>query len=147
MNLDFKDFDKEEKLYLKKLDIIKREISIIGSKKSRKFKPYQKKMINFINGKTHEVTFEIRGKIIILRKGDNIKGFKHILRKHYKNDLETMDILNLPIFFKNAIELNEQGVSNNSLTVYSNLKNQKEHRLIINEIHKDRLVVTTYRKI
>ena len=57
-----------------------------------------------------------------------------------------MDILNLPILFKNAMKLNEQGVSNNSLTVYFNLKNQKEHRLVINEISENRLVVTTYRK-
>ena len=49
-------------------------------------------MIEFINGK---VEFKVNDKIILLRMGDDNKGFRHILQKHYNpNDLQTMDILN-----------------------------------------------------
>ena len=89
-------------------------------------------MIEFINGK---VEFKVNDKIILLRMGDDNKGFRHILQKHYNpNDLQTMDILNLPILFKNALKLNEVGVSNNELSTYKMLKNQKELILVTNEI-------------
>jgi len=58
-----------------------------------------------------------------------------------------MDILDLPVLFKQAIELTNNGVSNNALTVYMNISNQRRHKLIINEINSDKLVVTAYRKI
>jgi predicted oxidoreductase len=57
-----------------------------------------------------------------------------------------MDILNLPILFKNALKLNEVGVSNNELSTYKMLKNQKELILVTNEIYKNKLVMTSYRK-
>jgi hypothetical protein len=134
-------------IYSEKLAILKREISIISGKKKKKFKRYQKDMIEFIHSRIEKVEFELQGKTIVLEKGDSKKGFIHILEKHYhQNDLETMDILNLPIMFKNALQLINQGISNNALTVYKKLGQQKEHRLVINEITKEKLVVTTYRK-
>lgn len=134
--------------YAQKLQQLKHEISIIGKKIKGNFKSHQKKMIKFINGVTNKVEFEVLGKTIILEKGDSKKGFKHILEKHYgPNDLETMDILNLPMMFKkDAIKMANHGVSNNALTAYKRLKNQKEHRLIVDETKSNKLVVTTYRK-
>ncbi len=119
-------------IYSENLAKIKKEIKIIESKKNTKFKKYQQDMIEFINGK---VEFKVNDKIILLRMGDDNKGFRHILQKHYNpNDLQTMDILNLPILFKNALKLNEVGVSNNELSTYKMLKNQKELILVTNEI-------------
>lgn len=104
-------------------------------------------MINFIHRIITNVEFTVRGKTILLEMGDEKKGFRHILERHYNpNDLETMDILNLPIIFKNALELNEIGITNNQLTVYKMEKNQKDLRLVTNEIKDDKLVVTSYRK-
>ncbi len=134
--------------YSEKLAKLKREIAAISNKKSKKFKPYQKQMIKFIHREIAKVEFELQGKTIVLEMGDDNKGFRHILEEHYKlHDLETMDILNLPIMFKNAIKLVNHGVSNTALTVYRRLQNQKEHRLVINEITDDKLVVTAYRKV
>jgi hypothetical protein len=133
--------------YSEQLGRLKKEISIIQSKKKVKFKKHQKDMINFIHKIIVNVEFKVGEKTIILEMGDEKKGFRHILEKHYnQNDLETMDILNLPIIFKNALELNEVGVSNNELTVYKMQKNQKDLRLVTNEIKDDKLVVTSYRK-
>ncbi len=135
-------------LYSEKLAKLKREIAIISDKKgsrkkSKKFKPHQKEMIKFIHKKINKVEFNVQGKTIILEEGDSIKGFRHILEGHYNsNDLETMDILNLPIMFKNAIQLK----SNNALSVYGRLQDQQEHRLIVNEIDNNKLVVTAFRK-
>ncbi len=138
---------KKMSIYSENLAKLKREISIIKDRKKSKFKPYQKKMINFIHSEIEEVEFEVNGKTILLKKGDDKKGFRHILEKHYNsNDLETMDILNLPILFKNALKLSQVGVSNNELTVYKIMKNQKDLRLVTDEINPNKLVVTTYRK-
>ncbi|PHO10320.1 hypothetical protein CPG37_04540 [Malaciobacter canalis] len=139
-------------LYSERLAVLKKEISIIsnkksGRKKSKKFKPHQKEMIKFIHSEITKVEFKVNDKVIILEKGDSKKGFRHILEKHYKpNDLETMDILNLPIIFKEALKLNNEGVSNKALTTYINFKNQKKHKLVVNEITNNKLVVTAYRK-
>jgi len=133
--------------YSEQLGRLKKEISIIQSKKKVKFKKHQKDMINSIHRIITNVEFTVRGKTILLEMGDEKKGFRHILERHYNpNDLETMDILNLPIIFKNALELNEIGITNNQLTVYKMEKNQKDLRLVTNEIKDDKLVVTSYRK-
>ena len=102
-------------LYSERLAHLKREISIISNKKkhlkpSKRFKRHQKQMIDFIHSNIKRVEIQVNHQIIILEKGDSKKGFKHILEKHYKsNDLETMDILNLPIMFKDAIKMAEKG--------------------------------------
>ena len=81
--------------YSQLLDKLKKDISIISAKK-KKFNKNQKIMIKFINGVTKEALFHINGVSIKLVKGDENKGFKHILLKHYhNNDLDTMDILNM----------------------------------------------------
>lgn len=134
-------------IYSEKLAKLKKEIATIESKKTTKFKKHQKDMIKFIHGRIDKVEFEVNGKIIILEMGDEKKGFRHILEKHFNpNDLETMDILNLPIIFKNALQLNQVGVSNNELSVYQMLKSQRDLRLVTNEIDINKLVVTSYKK-
>ena len=104
-------------------------------------------MIKFIHTRIDQVEFTVNSKIVILEMGDDKKGFRHILQKHYApNDLETIDILNLPILFKDSIKLIKDGVSNNELCVYRMLKNQKDLRLITNETKDNKLVVTSYKK-
>jgi len=74
--------------YSEQLGRLKKEISIIQSKKKVKFKKHQKDMINFI----HRI------------------------------------------------------ITNVEFTVYKMEKNQKDLRLVTNEIKDDKLVVTSYRK-
>lgn len=134
--------------YAQKLSKLQKEISEISQKIKGKLKTHQKKMAQFINGKIDKVEFDVLGKTVILERGDEKKGFQHIIENHYApNDLEAIDILNfLDMFKKDAIQMANHGVSNNALTAYARIKNNKEHRLIINETKENKLVVTTYRK-
>ena len=80
-------------------------------------------------------------------KSDDRKGFKHILKKHYvKNDLETIDIINIAEVVQRGIKLSKKGVSNSALTVYMSLKKQKEHRLVLKDMKDDSFVITYYKK-
>lgn len=134
-------------LYSEKLAQLKKELAIILNKKSKKLNATQKSIYLFIQGKSDRVVFTCNDKTIVLMHGDDKKGFRHILEKHYSpNDLEAMDILNMMDICKNGMKLNEKGVSNNELTVYMSLKNQKEHRLVLNEIKENYFVVSAYRK-
>lgn len=116
-------------------------------KKTKKLTPIQKDIYLFIQGKSKKVIFTCRDKTIVLTDGDENKGFRHILEKHYNaNDLGAMDILNMMDICKNGMKLNEEGVSNDVLTVYMSLKNQKEHRLVLKEEKENYFVVTAYKK-
>jgi hypothetical protein len=132
--------------YSELLDKLKKEISVIRKKKN-KFNKHQKIMIDFINGVTDSAIFNINGITIELGKGDDKKGFKHIILKHYhSNDLEAMDILNIIDTYVRGLKLHTIGVGNPYLSAYAITKNQKEFRLIIDEKQKPHFVVTSYRK-
>ncbi|QFR49700.1 hypothetical protein FJR48_08120 [Sulfurimonas lithotrophica] len=134
-------------LYSEQLAKLKKELAVIMSKKTKKLSSSQKSIYLFIQGKTDRATFNCADKTVVLMAGDDKKGFRHILEKHfYPNDLEAMDILNMMDICKRGMKLNEVGVSNQDLTVYMSLKNQKEHRLVLNEVRKNFFVVTAYKK-
>ncbi len=137
-------------LYSERLAHLKKEISLIKAKKSKKFKKNQQIMINFINGVTSKAIFEIKGTKITLFLGDERKGFRHILEKHFckgcEGEIEAMDILNLSDVFERGLQLANQGVSNSNLEVFMSLKDQKEHRLVLKKINDGSLVVTLYTK-
>lgn len=134
-------------LYSEKLAHLKKELSIIMSKKTKKLSVNQKIMYKFIHGNTKKAIFKINNQEIILFRGDEKKGFQHILEKHYEvNDLGAMDILNIADVFKRGIKLNEEGVSNNNLEVYMSIKQQKEHRLVLKRVAENSWIVTFYRK-
>jgi len=131
-------------LYSQRLAQLKKEIASIMSKKT---KTNQKIMYKFIHGKTDKAIFRISEQSITLFAGDEKKGFRHILEKHYRaNDLGAMDILNIIDVFKRGVKLNTFGVSNNDLEVYMSLKHQKEHRLVLKKSDDNSWIVTFYRK-
>lgn len=134
--------------YISLLEKLQKEIKTIESIKSKKrWKPYQKIMIDYINGSVKEAIFEKDGHKIILSEGDEKKGFIHILLKHYKtNDLEAIDIVNIFEIYIRGIKLAEEGVSNEHLIVYMKLANQKDLRLVLNPINENSWIVTAYRK-
>jgi hypothetical protein len=134
--------------YLSLLKKLQLEIKTIESLKHKKrWKPYQKIMIDYINGTTKKAIFEKDGHKIILTLGDENKGFMHILLGHYKvNDLEAIDIINIFEIYTRGIKLAEEGVSNKHFNVYMKLANQKNLRLILNPINENSWVVTAYRK-
>lgn len=135
-------------MYYKKLTRLKKEIiDIENVRKKKRWKPYQKVMIDFINGVTKKAEFEVDDNKIILFLGDERKGFKHILINHYdENDLTTMDIINLYYIFKRSIKLSNAGVSNTGLDVYRFLKNEDDFRLVLKPKDNNTWIVTFYRK-
>jgi len=134
-------------IYSEKLAKLKREIKTISERKKKKrWKPNQKIMIDFINGVTLEAAFTIKEQQIILFKGDEKKGFRHILEKHYQNDLEAMDIINIVVSIEQGIKLANEGVTNENLEVYMHLKNNKEFRLVLKQMEENLWIVTFYRK-
>ena len=133
--------------YSQLLDKLKKDISIISAKK-KKFNKNQKIMIKFINGVTNEAQFNLGNISIKLEKGDENKGFKHILLKHYhKNDLDTIDILNMIDIYIRGMKLQNEGLSNRYLTAYMRINKQKEYRLILNENETPTMIITSYRKV
>ena len=134
-------------LYSEKLAHLKKELALIFVKKTKKLSKDQKIMYRFIQGDTKKAIFRVDNQEIILFRGDEKKGFRHILEKHYKTgDLEAMDILNIIDIFKRGIKLHKEGVSNNDLEVYMSLKKQKEHRLVLKKVAVNLWIVTFYRK-
>jgi len=134
--------------YSEKLAQLKKEIvAIENARKKKRWKPYQKIMINFINGLTKTAEFQINEMKVILYLGDEKKGFKHILLKHYhSNDLTAIDIINIYEIAKRGIKLGSEGVSNDDLNVYMFLKNDNNFRLVLKPQKSNSWVVTFYRK-
>lgn len=105
-------------------------------------------MIDFINGVTKKAQFLINDKNLILLKGDEKSGFRHIIEKHFnKNDLEAIDIINIADIFERGLKLNDEGVTNPDLIVYYSIKNQKEHKLVLREVKNNSWVITFYKKV
>jgi hypothetical protein len=134
--------------YSEKLAQLKKEIvAIENARKKKRWKPYQKIMIDFINGLTKTAEFQINEMKMILYLGDEKKGFKHILLKHYRsNDLTAIDIINIYEIAKRGIKLGTEGVSNDDLDVYIFLKNDNNFRLVLKPQKSNSWVVTFYRK-
>lgn len=135
--------------YSEKLAKLKKDISSIeNAKKKKRWKPNQKIMIDFINGVTKKAEFKIRSKTILLFVGDDKKGFKHIVEKHYSpaTDLTTLDIINISEAFERGIKLAEEGVSNTDLDVYWLSKGSGDFRLVLKANANDSWIVTFYRK-
>jgi hypothetical protein len=134
--------------YSEKLAQLKKEIvAIENARKKKRWKPYQKIMVDFINGLTKTAEFQINEMKMILYLGDEKKGFKHILLKHYRsNDLTAIDIINIYEIAKRGIKLGTEGVSNDDLDVYMFLKNDNNFRLVLKPQKSNSWVVTFYRK-
>ncbi len=134
--------------YSEKLARLKKEIvAIENARKKKRWKPYQKIMIDFINGVTPRAEFQINNMKILLYIGDEKKGFKHILLKHYHpNDLTALDIVNIYEIVKRGIKLANAGVSNSNLDVYRFLKSDNDFRLVLKPQKDNSWVVTFYRK-
>lgn len=146
--MSFGAFDKVS-IYSEKLAHLKKEIAIEAAKrrkKKKKFTANQTIIINFINGVTDEAKFLIKNMTVLLEKGDEKKGFMHILISHYntKNGNITMsDIINFDLYLERAIKLNEYGVSNQNLEVYQYINGTDQYKIVLKK-KSNNLVVTFY---
>jgi len=133
--------------HTQKLKQLQKEIQLIYSRKKKKrLKPNQKIMLDFINGATKKAIFQIQSQKVILFMGDEKKGFIHIL-KHYKaNDLEALDILNIAEVRERGMLLVNEGVNNDAMKVYRQLKGMKDLRLILKKSKEGDWIVSFYKK-
>lgn len=136
-------------IYSERLNHLKKEIAIEAAKrhkKKKKFTPNQQIMINFIHGVTSKAIFSIKNMTVVLEKGDENKGFVHILLEHYqtkKGKLTMDDIINFDLYLAKSIKLNEEGVTNKNLEVYQYFKGTNQYRTVLKK-KSDYLVVTFY---
>jgi hypothetical protein len=136
-------------IYSERLARLKRDIVAIKQQQKKKpFKPNQLIMIDFINGVTKKAVFTINAMEITLEIGDEIKGFKHILIKHYchgcPGELNARDIINMDMIISKGFRLNEVGVTNSDLVVYQYMKGQSQYKLVLKPMTTNSLVVTMY---
>lgn len=135
--------------YSEKLAHLKKEIAIETAKrrkKKKKFTQNQQIMISFIHGVTEKAIFSIKSMTVVLEKGDEKKGFIHILLTHYQTrngNLTMDDIINFDLYLERSIKLNEEGVSNKSLEAYQYFKGINQYKIVLKKI-SDYLVVTFY---
>jgi hypothetical protein len=137
-------------VYSNRLAKLKKEIKIIESyKKKKRWKINQKIMIDFINGVTTKAEFELDKMNITLHLGDDRKGFKHILIKHYcsgcPGEISTMDILNIADVAQRGLKLANNGVTNNELIVYQKMNGTTHHKLILKPVNNGNFVVSFYK--
>jgi len=139
--------DKNKMSHTQKLEKLQKEIKLIYSRRKKKrLKPNQKMMLDFINGATNKAIFHINSQKVTLFMGDEKKGFIHIL-KHYKaNDLEAIDILNIAEVIERGMLLANEGVTNNAMKVYRQLKGMKDLRLILKQEKDGDWIVSFYKK-
>ena len=106
-------------------------------------------MLDFINGVTEYALFEVGTTQIYLRRGDEKKGFEHILLRHYctgcPGELTAMDIVNMIDVVKRGVKLANVGVSNHTLVVYKLMKGLHQLKLVLKPVGENRLVATLYR--
>ncbi|MDY3203891.1 MAG: hypothetical protein RBR70_02305 [Arcobacter sp.] len=136
-------------IYSERLAKLKKEIKAIESaRKKKRWKPNQKIVIDYINGVTKQAEFIINTQKVILKDGDNNKGFIHIIERHYckgcPGELEAIDIINIYEVIERGIMLNNIGVSNKELKVFQLNKRGKVLKLILNPNSYGELVVTYY---
>lgn len=138
------------RLYLERLAKLRKDIARIReekkTRKNKKFNANEKIMIDFINAVTTFAEFEVGSQTIILRVGDENKGFRHILEAHYcsgcPGEISTMEILNIIDIMKKGIKLENHGVTNSSLVVY--LRTRTQEKLVLKPIGDDAFIVTAY---
>jgi hypothetical protein len=127
-------------IYAKKLASLRKELSEIRKnlrKKKKDFNENQQKMYDFINGKRNIAQFGIKGSQYFLKKGNEEKGFMHILLRHYgegckEGCLSARNILNIATTIKMGSPY--QSEKNDYLTI----SNTFEHGRFIVVLSKDR---------
>jgi len=131
-------------LYSLRLQKLQKEFKKIKSKlpSNRTLKPHQEAVYNFAMNPTRSVEFEINDYTIVLFKGNDGIGFRHILLRHYccgcDGEITARDILNIGNVIANDIELPGkkgrlnfiQNKNNKKYTVV--LKKKSENKLIFN---------------
>ena len=134
--------------YSERLNRLKRETNEIkANRKKKSLKSDQQIIYNFIHGVTKEAKyyFKIKDITVILKKGDEKKGFRHILERHYcqgcKGEISANDILNFFMMIERGVEVNS---NNPPLLAFRHLKGQERHFIVLNPIDDEKTFVVSF---
>lgn len=117
---------KNTDLYTHKLQLLQREFIHIKKNAKWKFEPHQQAVYEFVVQGKKEVRFEIKGDVIVLRKGNEDFGFMHLMLRHYGDECEggitALDILKMGNVIKSGIEI---PAKKNRIKYIQNKNNEK----------------------
>jgi len=135
-------------MYAKKLAALRKEISEIHTalrKNKKSFNENQQKVYDFINAKKDIIQFNINGKQYFIKKGNEHKGFMHILLRHYGEECEgkltARNILNMATTIKMGSQY--QSEKNEYMSI-SNTFNNKRFVIVLSKDRNGHWVVTYY---
>ncbi len=134
--------------YARKLALLRKEISEIHTtlrKKKKTFNENQQQVYDFIIAKKDIIQFNINHKQYFIKKGNEDKGFMHILLRHYGEECEgkltAHNILNMATTIKMGSA--HQSVKNDYLSI-SNTFNNKRFIIVLSKDRNGHWVVTYY---
>jgi len=129
-------------IYFQRLQKLQKEFKGIKSRlgSNRSFKPHQKAVYDFVMQSKKEIEFKINDYTVVLFKGNDGIGFKHILLRHYcsgcDGEITARDILNIGNVIKNDIILETY----NNRIKFIQYKNDKKYTVIAKRKDGNKLV-------
>jgi len=135
-------------LYATKLAQLKQEFSEIQTKlrqKKKSFNENQQKVFDFVMGRRELIQFSINQEQYFIRKGNEHKGFMHILLRHYGEECEgrlsATNILNMATTIKMGSPYQSE---KNDYVSISNEFNGTRYIIILSKDRDGRWIVTYY---
>ena len=134
--------------YAIKLAKLKKEFSEIQTKlrqKKKRFNENQQKVFDFVMGKRELIQFDINSKQYFIKKGNEHKGFMHILLRHYGEECEgkltAVNILNIATTIKMGSPYQSE---KNDYVSISNEFNKVRYIVVVSKDKNGHWVVTFY---
>ena len=135
-------------LYAIKLAHLKKEFSEIQTKlrqKKKSFNENQQKVFDFVMGKREVIQFSINDKQYFIKKGNEYKGFMHILLRHYGEECEgkltATNILNIATTIKMGVPYQSE---KNDYVSISNEFNKVRYIVVVSKDKNGHWIVTFY---
>jgi len=134
--------------YANKLALLETEFRAIHDiliRKKKSFNKNQQKVYDFVTGKSQLIQFNINNKQYFIKRGNDKKGFEHILLRHYGEEcmgrLTAVNILNIATTIKmGSVHVSEK----NDYVSISNEFNGKRYIIVLSKDRNDHWVVSYY---
>lgn len=135
--------------YAYKLAKLRKELSDMQTnlrQNKKSFNENQQKVYDFIIAKKDIIQFHINGKQYFIKKGNEQKGFMHILLRHYGEECEgrltAKNILNIATTIKMGLAYQSE---KNDYVSISNTFNNERFVIVLSKDRNGHWVVTYYR--
>jgi len=134
--------------YADKLTLLEKEFRIIHDKlitKKKSFNENQQKVYDFVTGRNQLIQFSINNKQYFIKRGNQNKGFEHILLRHYGEECEgrltAVNILNIAT----TIKMGSTHVSEkNDYLSISNEFNGERYIIVLSKDRNGHWIVSYY---